>query len=95
VHEYFGSAPSTVEREWTCTAGFTDDEFPIVGTIDNKRQYIIGGMCGSGSGVHFNASKNVVCKIADVENPDYYPEQYFSPNRILDPNSHNWPELEI
>ena len=94
VHEYFGAVPSTVEREWTCTAGFTDDEFPIVGTIDNKRQYIIGGMCGSGSGVHFNASKSVVCKIADIENTDYYPEQYFSPNRILDPNSHNWPKLE-
>ena len=94
VHEYFGAAPSTVQSEWTCTAGFTDDEYPIVGTIDNKRQYIIAGMCGSGSGVHFNASKNIVCKIADIKNIDCYPEQYFSPNRILNPNTHKWPEIE-
>jgi len=94
VHEYFGTAYSTVEREWSCTAGFTDDEYPIVGTIDNKRQYIIGGMCGSGSGVHFNASKNIICKIAGTKSPDDYPEKYFGPNRILNPNTHKWPEIE-
>ena len=54
MQRFFGRSRVEVTREWSCTAGFTDDEFPIVGLLDGKRQYIVGGMCGSGSGVHFN-----------------------------------------
>ena len=81
-----------VFREWSCTAGFTDDEYPIIGLLDGKRQYIIAGMCGSGSGVHFNGARHVVDRILDIEGPDDYPDQFFSPTRVLDPEAHHWPE---
>ena len=83
-----------VTREWSCTAGSTDDEFPIVGLLDGRRQYIIAGMCGSGSGVHFNAARHVVQRILGLDGPDDYPSEYFAPSRVLDPEHHPWPEIE-
>ena len=41
IQQIFGHNPMHVFREWSCTAGFTDDEYPIVGLLDGKRQYII------------------------------------------------------
>ena len=49
-------------------------------------------MCGSGSGVHFNGARHVVDRILGIEGPDDYPEQFFSPMRVLDPEAHLWPE---
>ena len=83
-----------VTHEWSCTAGSTDDEFPIVGLLDGKRQYIIAGMCGSGSAVHFNAARHVVQSILGLDGPDDYPVEYFAPSRVLDPERHPWPEIE-
>jgi hypothetical protein len=31
----------------------------------------------------FNTARHVVCLILGLEQPDYYPEQYFSPKRFL------------
>lgn len=90
----FGRNRATVKREWSCTAGFTDDEFPIVGIFDNKRQYIIGGMCGSGSSVHFNGARHVVHQILGLDGPDDYPSEYFSPTRVIDPDNHRWPSID-
>ena len=92
IQQIFGHNPMHVFREWSCTAGFTDDEYPIVGLLDGKRQFIIAGMCGSGSGVHFNGARHVVDRILGIEGPDDYPEQFFSPMRVLDPEAHLWPE---
>ena len=92
IQHIFGHSPMHVFREWSCTAGFTDDEYPIVGLLDGKRQYIIAGMCGSGSGVHFNGARHVVDRILGIEGPDDYPDQFFSPKRVLDPQTHHWPE---
>ena len=92
IQQIFGHNPMHVFREWSCTAGFTDDEYPIVGQLDGKRQFIIAGMCGSGSGVHFNGARHVVDHILGIEGPDDYPEQFFSPMRVLDPEAHLWPE---
>jgi glycine/D-amino acid oxidase-like deaminating enzyme len=83
-----------VTREWSCTAGFTKDEYPIIGLIDGKRQYIIAGMCGSGSSVHFNGARHVIQKILGIQSQDDYPEEFFSPTRILEPKSHKWPSLD-
>ena len=94
IHRYFGHSSMRVTREWSCTAGFTDDEFPIVGPLDGKRQYIIGGMCGSGSAVHFNGARHVVQRILGVDGPDDYPTEYFAPSRVLDPEHHTWPRIE-
>lgn len=94
IQKRFGRSRAVVKREWSCTAGFTDDEFPIVGVLDGKRQYIIGGMCGSGSGVHFNGARHVVQQILGLDGPDDYPSEYFSPTRVLDPANHTWPSID-
>ena len=94
MHSSFGRSKMHVTREWSCTAGFTDDEFPIVGLLDGRRQYIIAGMCGSGSAVHFNGARHVVQQILGLDGPDDYPAEYFAPSRVLDPKRHPWPRIE-
>jgi len=66
----------------------------MVGVLDGKRQYIIGGMCGSGSAVHFNGARHIVQQILGLDGPDDYPGEYFSPTRLLDPQSHIWPSID-
>ena len=92
--EHFGTSPVCITHEWSGTPGFTEDEFPIVGVFDGHRQYIIGGMCGSGTGVSFNAARHVVFQILGIDQPNDYPAPYFSPTRILDPEKHDWPQIE-
>lgn len=94
IRRYFGHSSMQVTHEWSSTAGFTVDEYPVVGLLDGKRQYLIGGMCGSGTGVSFNAARHVVQQILDLPGPDDYPAQYFAPTRLLDPQRHLWPALE-
>lgn len=73
---------------------YTPDEYPIVGVMDGHRQYIIGGMNGSGTGVSFNACRCVVNRILGLtDEPDDYPAEYFAPSRLLDPQQHNWSTL--
>ena len=71
-----------VSHEWSGTVSFTPDEFPIVGLMDGKRMYMIGGLAGSGSGVSFNAGRHIVQQIRGIREPDFYPEKYFSPERF-------------
>ena len=94
MHRYFGRSPIEITHEWSGTPGFTADEFPVVGLIDNKRQYLIGGMCGSGTAVSFNGARHVVQQILGIDGPDDYPAAYYAPTRILDPDNHPWPEIE-
>jgi hypothetical protein len=50
------------------------DEFPIVGQMDGKRQYIIGGMAGWGTAVSFNAGRCIVNRILGITSePEDYP----------------------
>jgi len=92
---HFGPYELEMTNEWSGTVGYTPDEYPIVGTIDDKRQYIIAGMCGSGSGVSFNAARCLVNRILRLTNErDDYPTEYFAPSRLLDPANHNWPPIE-
>ena len=90
----FGPSSMKVTNEWSGTVGYTDDEFPVIGLLDNKRQYIIAGQCGSGSGVHFNAARHIVQQILGLDGPNDYPDEYFSPKRIMDPQNHSWPSIE-
>ena len=93
VYDWF---PLRVTHEWSGTMGFTQDEFPIVGVMDGRRQYIVAGMCGSGTAVSFNAGRCLCNRIlGNTSEPDDYPEAYFSPTRLLSPESHRWPELEM
>lgn len=94
LKRYFGTYHWRLTHEWSGCVGYTPDEFPIVGLIDGKRQYIIGGMCGSGTAVSFNGARHVVQQILGLEGPDDYPAEYFAPTRLLDPNNHRWPALE-
>ncbi len=94
MHRYFDPDPIEITHEWSGTPGFTADEFPIVGLIDDKRQYLIGGMCGSGTAVSFNGARHLVQKILGLDGPDDYPAAYFAPTRILDPQNHHWPKIE-
>jgi glycine/D-amino acid oxidase-like deaminating enzyme len=91
---YLGVSRQRVTHEWSATAGFTLDEYPVVGLLDGKRQYVIGGMCGSGTGVSFNAARHVVQQILGLDGPDDYPATYFAPSRLLDPENHPWPPVE-
>lgn len=94
LHRHFGPAPVAITHEWSGTPGFTADEFPVVGLLDGRRQWIIGGMCGSGTGVSFNAARHVVQRILGRDGPNDYPEAYFAPSRLLDPARHPWPAVE-
>jgi glycine/D-amino acid oxidase-like deaminating enzyme len=91
----FGESPLTITHEWSGTVGFTPDEYPVVGSMDGRRQFLIADMAGSGTGVSFNAARCIVNRILGLtDEPDDYPEAYFSPQRILDPQGHSWPELD-
>jgi glycine/D-amino acid oxidase-like deaminating enzyme len=83
MQSQFGVQRMHVTHEWSGTVSYTPDEFPLVGLMDGKRLYMIGGMAGSGSGVSFNAARHIVQKILKIDGPDYYPEKYFSPARFL------------
>jgi len=92
----FGRAPYTITNEWSGTVTYTPDEFPIVGAVDDKRLYILGGMAGSGTAVSFNGGRCLANRIlGNMSEPDDYPEAYFSPMRLLDPANHDWPEIEM
>ncbi len=94
LQRYTGPFELRITNEWSGSVGFTPDQFPIVGLIDGKRQFIIGGMCGSGTGVSFNGARCIVNRILGItDEPDDYPPEYFSPTRLLDPEHHPWPQL--
>ena len=90
---YTGRFAMEVPPEWSGALGSTADEYLLVGLIDGKRQYLIGGMCGSGAGVAFNAGRCFVNRGLGVsEDSDDYQPEYFPPSRLLDPASQHWPE---
>jgi glycine/D-amino acid oxidase-like deaminating enzyme len=94
LRRIFGSFPLRVTSEWAGSVGFTPDEYPIVGLIDGKRQYIVAGMSGSGMAVSFNAGRCICRRILGHEDDDDYPAEYFAPSRLLDPANHVWPRLD-
>lgn len=95
MRKYYGPYRYRVTHEWSGTVSYTPDEFPIVGLMDGRRQYIIGGMAGSGTAVSFNAARCIVNRILGLtDEPDDYPPEYFSPTRLLHPQRHTWPALE-
>ena len=95
MKQSYGPYRLELQNEWSGTVGYTPDEFPIVGSCDGKRRYIIAGMCGSGSGVSFNAARCIVNRILNRnDETDDYPAEYFSPTRLLYPTQHQWPPLE-
>ena len=83
VREYFAIRSIKITNEWSGTMGMTPDEFPVIGLMDGKRLYIVGGLAGSGSGVSFLGARHVIHKILGKEDIDYYPEKYFSPMRFI------------
>lgn len=92
MRRYFGPSRCHITHEWSGTVSYTPDEYPIVGLMDGHRQYIIGGMAGSGTGVSFNAARCIVNRILGLtDEPDDYPPEFFAPTRLLDPQSHPWP----
>jgi len=94
LRRFCGWFPLHVTHEWSGTVGFTRDEFPIVGVMDGKRQYIIAGMCGSGTAVSFNAARWTCNQIREVDvDEEDYPPSFFSPTRLLDPKNHHWPDV--
>ena len=91
----FGPYQLHMTHEWSGTVGYTPDQFPIVGCVDQHAAYIIAGMCGSGSAVSFNAARCIVNRILQrTSEPDDYPEPYFAPTRLLDPQHHVWPDID-
>ena len=95
MKRYFNASRYHVTHEWSGTVSYTPDEYPIVGVIDGHRQYIIGGMAGSGTAVSFNAGRCIVNRILRLtDEPDDYPPEYFAPTRLLDPQHHTWPKLD-
>lgn len=93
VQRFAGPFAMEVQNEWSGSVGFTTDEYPLVGLVDGKGQYLIGGMCGSGTGVAFNAARCIVNRILGRNEPDDYPPEYFAPSRLLSPKTHPWPKV--
>ena len=95
MQRMFGRHPYHVTHEWSGTVSYTPDEYPVVGLVDGKRHYMIGGMAGSGTAVGFNAARCIVNRILGMsDEPDDFPPEYFAPSRLLDPVQHPWPEME-
>lgn len=95
VKRCYGAFRMNLTHEWSGTVGYTPDEFPVVGLMDAKRQYVIGGMAGSGTAVSFNAARCICNRILGAEDErDDYPPEYFSPTRLLDPEHHTWPLVD-
>jgi gamma-glutamylputrescine oxidase len=93
MKKHFGSYHLEMRNEWSGTVGYTLDEYPIVGSIDNKGLFIIAGMAGSGSGVSFNGGRCIVNRIlGKTDEPDDYPPSYFAPSRLMNPTHHKWPK---
>ena len=67
VWRYYDSAPVTLTHEWSGTPGFTTDEYPVVGRLDGRNMWIIGGMCGSGTAVSFNGARHVVTRVLGMD----------------------------
>ena len=75
-----------VTHEWTGTTSGTPDKYPVIGRMDDLGLYIIGGFAGAGSAVSFNAGKTIVDQVlGNSPEPNYHPEEFFSPMRFTDP----------
>lgn len=95
LQNLFGRGTYTITNEWSGTVTYTPDQYPIVGTVDSKNLYILGGMAGSGTAISFNGGKCIVNRIlGNSSEPDDYPAPYFSPLRLLNPAKHHWPDIE-
>ncbi len=96
LQRLFGAFGWHLTHEWAGTVSYTPDGYPLIGPLDEYGKYMIGGMAGSGSGIAFNAARCIVNRILNLtKEPDDYPEEYFAPSRLLDPRTHNWPELKV
>lgn len=95
MKRHYGPYRLRMANEWSGTVGYTLDEYPIVGLLDEKHCHIIAGMAGSGSGVSFNGGRCIVNRILGRnDEPDDYPSSYFAPSRLIDPVHHPWPDIE-
>ncbi len=72
-----------LSHEWSGTVSYTPDEFPLVGLMDGKRCYMVGGMAGSGSAVSFLGARHLIHEILGISSHCYYPQEYFSPTRFF------------
>ena len=94
LQQHYGAVHMRMTHEWSGTVGYTPDEFPVVGLLDDHRQFVIGGMAGSGTAVSFNAARCICARIlGTAQQPDDYPTEYFGPSRLQRPDTHRWPEL--
>jgi len=94
LHQHFGAFRMRMTHEWSGTVGYTPDEFPVVGLLDDHGQFVIGGMAGSGTAVSFNAARCICARIlGTADDPDDYPPEYFAPSRLQHPQTHAWPQL--
>ena len=59
------------------------------------RKLIIAGMAGSGTAVSFNAARWTCDQILGIDGDNDYPAEYFSPTRLLNPDQHRWPKIEL
>ena len=95
LHQHFGAFRMRMTHEWSGTVGYTPDEFPVVGLLDDHRQFVIGGMAGSGTAVSFNAARCICARIlGTADEPDDYPAKYFAPSRLQRPDTHTWPQID-
>ena len=87
IGKHWDPAPLHVTHEWTGTTSTTPDKYPVVGLLDSCGLYMLGGFAGAGSAVSFNAGQTIVNLILGRPcQPDYHPEQFFSPFRFTDPD---------
>ena len=86
MEKHWDPEPMRVTREWTGTTAQSPDKFPLVGLLDGHGLYMLGGFAGAGSAVSFNAGETLVRRMLGKPcDPEYHPEEYFSPLRFTDP----------
>jgi glycine/D-amino acid oxidase-like deaminating enzyme len=94
LFRFYGPYQLHWTNEWSGTTGYSPDEFPLVGSLDGAAHYMVGAMCGSGSGIAFNAARCITNRILGImDEVDDYPIEYFAPSRLLDPKNHKWPAI--
>ena len=55
IGRIWGRAPIRVTHEWSGVTSDTPDKYPVVGSLDGHRLYMLGGFAGAGSACSFLA----------------------------------------
>jgi glycine/D-amino acid oxidase-like deaminating enzyme len=83
ICETWGATPMRLTHEWTGVTCNTPDKYPVVGSLDGHRLFMLGGFAGAGSACSFIAGETIVKLMLDhADAAVHHPREFFSPFRF-------------